>query len=241
MSLPASLEDLITAKLTSLSLQNDPSTVEFVLGIVEEDSFETEDKKSAILGLLEAEEDQTVGAAVDDLLVEAQNYRDEQEAKELEAEALRAEAKARGLARRTFRTVSSAVEILNAKKVLTPEEEEARKANLLKSYGYLEEETEEERQERMEADKVPSAVYVDPKLQTKKARKKAEAGVDLLMAPNLNAARVKGAELQRRAEEASKAAAKKNRDDGDRKKQKDDAAKKAEDKKKKAAKVERRA
>lgn len=41
----------------------------------------------------------------------------------------------------------------------------------------MEEETEEERRERMEADQAPSAVYVDPKLQSKKARKKAEAGV----------------------------------------------------------------
>lgn len=40
------------------------------------------------------------------------------------------------------------------------------------------------------------------------------------MAPNLNAARVKGAEMHRRAEDAAKAAAKKQRDDGDRKKQK---------------------
>lgn len=42
MSLPASLEDLITAKLGELSLQNDPATVEFVLQLVEEDSFEPE-------------------------------------------------------------------------------------------------------------------------------------------------------------------------------------------------------
>ncbi|KAL8286276.1 hypothetical protein RQP46_004764 [Phenoliferia psychrophenolica] len=229
MSLPVSLEELITAKLASLSLVHDAPTVEFVLQLVEEDSFETEDKKSAILGLLEADEDEAVGVKVDELLEEAQDYRDQAEEKEREAEQQRAEAKAK------------AEEALNAKKVLTPEEEQARKDKLLSSYGYLEEETEEERRERMEADQVPGAVYDDPKQQSKKARKKAEAGVDLLMAPNLNAARVKGAEIHRRAEDAAKAAAKKQRDDGDRKKQKDDATKKAEDKKKKAAKVERRA
>lgn len=41
-SLPASLEDLISAKLAALGLQHDESTTSFVQGIVEEDSFEPE-------------------------------------------------------------------------------------------------------------------------------------------------------------------------------------------------------
>jgi len=64
---------------------------------------------------------------------------------------------------------------------------------------------------------------------------------DLLMLPNTNAAMVKGAELQRRQEDAAKAAAKRERDKNDLKKQKEDAVKKAADRTKRAAKVERRA
>jgi len=61
------------------------------------------------------------------------------------------------------------------------------------------------------------------------------------MLPNTNAAMVKGAELQRRQEDAAKAASKRERDKNDLKKQKDDAAKKAADRTKRAAKVERKA
>lgn len=42
MSLPASLEALIAAQLESLSLNDDPATVEFVQQIADEDSFEPE-------------------------------------------------------------------------------------------------------------------------------------------------------------------------------------------------------
>lgn len=55
LSIP--LDQLIAAKLGSLSLKDDEDTVAFVKDLVEEDSFEPEDRKSAILGLLEADED----------------------------------------------------------------------------------------------------------------------------------------------------------------------------------------
>lgn len=64
---------------------------------------------------------------------------------------------------------------------------------------------------------------------------------DILMQPNLNAAIVKGNEIQRRQDDAAQAAMRKNRDAAALKKQKEDAAKAAADKKKKAQKVERRA
>lgn len=43
----------------------------------------------------------------------------------------------------------------------------------------MEEEDEAERAAKAEADKVPSAVFVDPRQLSKKARKKAEAGVGM--------------------------------------------------------------
>lgn len=83
---------------------------------------------------------------------------------------------------------------------------------------------------------------------------------DILMQPNINAAVVRGAELQRRQDDAAAAAKKRERDKGDMKKQKcvlfsvclgqreliqvltrEDKEKKEADKKKKAQKVERRA
>lgn len=76
-----SLEELISTKLAALGLQHDEDTCAFVLGIVEEDSFEPEvcrveerggalvqadtalklsqDKRSAILASWEAEDDGT--------------------------------------------------------------------------------------------------------------------------------------------------------------------------------------
>lgn len=82
------------------------------------------------------------------------------------------------------------------KKVLTPEEEAARKRALVKvrtesavrgrgadadslsqSYEFLEDQDEKERLAKAEADKPPTVVFQDPKMQSKKARKKAEAGV----------------------------------------------------------------
>jgi len=57
VDLSVPLDQLIASKLGSLSLRDDEETVTFVQGLVEEDSFEPEDRKSAILGLLEAEED----------------------------------------------------------------------------------------------------------------------------------------------------------------------------------------
>ena len=73
------LEELILEQLTALSLSTEPDTVEFVKGIVEEDTIEAEvrferlildgwaradrerlasqDKKMAIIGLLELDED----------------------------------------------------------------------------------------------------------------------------------------------------------------------------------------
>lgn len=45
------------------------------------------------------------------------------------------------------------------------------------SYELLDEQEEAERRAKSDADKAPSVVFLDPKLQTKKARKKAEAGM----------------------------------------------------------------
>jgi hypothetical protein len=109
---------------------------------------------------------------------------------------------------------------------------------ILQSYGYLEDEDEKEQAAKAEPE--PDAVFVDPRSMSKKARKKAEAGVgalalplarrydfqdlhmlaDILMQPNRNAAIVKGAELQRRKDDAAKAAAKREKDKTDLKKQK---------------------
>jgi hypothetical protein len=46
MASPASLEDLIISKLSSLGLTHDESTASFVQGIIEEESFEPEVRPS---------------------------------------------------------------------------------------------------------------------------------------------------------------------------------------------------
>jgi hypothetical protein len=51
------LEDLISSSLTRLSLRNDEDVVAFVKELTEEESFEPEDRKSAILGMLELDEE----------------------------------------------------------------------------------------------------------------------------------------------------------------------------------------
>lgn len=114
-------------------------------------------------------------------------------------------------------------------------------ARSAQEYGLIEEEAEKELAARLEAERTPDAVLPDPRMRSKKARKKAERGVDVLMQPNLNAAAVKGAELARRQEDAEKARAKREKDKYDLKKQKDDAERKKQDRQKKAAKQERRA
>lgn len=48
---------------------------------------------------------------------------------------------------------------------------------LSQSYEFLEDQDEKERLAKAEADKPPTVVFQDPKLQSKKARKKADAGV----------------------------------------------------------------
>lgn len=55
-SLPNSLQEFILQKLSSLSLASDESNADFIEGIINEDSFEPEDKRSAILGILELDE-----------------------------------------------------------------------------------------------------------------------------------------------------------------------------------------
>jgi hypothetical protein len=108
---------------------------------------------------------------------------------------------------------------------------------------------------------IPDKALVDPSKLSKKQRKKAFDGVDLLALPNMNKAHVKNAEQARRNQDAAKSQAKKEKDKADRKKQlfvffslsfalvradlglssRDDAAKKLADKQKKAQKVERKA
>ncbi|KWU41925.1 hypothetical protein RHOSPDRAFT_36558 [Rhodotorula sp. JG-1b] len=208
-----SLQELVAEQLGALSLRDDPDTVEFVVGLVEEESFESEDRRSAILGMLEAEEDDvTTADAVDKLLEETSIYQDKvlaarRAAEEAEAAAAAAAAEGRGGTQ----------------------------------YGYLEEETEADRLAREEAERAPDKALQDPRQMSKKQRKKALEGVDLLALPNLNKAHVDAAEKQRRAASASAAQAKKARDEADRKKQKDDEKRKLEEKRKKAQKVERKA
>lgn len=55
-SLPTSLQEFILQKLSSLSLASDESNADFIEGIINEDSFEPEDKRSAILSILELDE-----------------------------------------------------------------------------------------------------------------------------------------------------------------------------------------
>ncbi|KAI5474489.1 hypothetical protein MNV49_003212 [Pseudohyphozyma bogoriensis] len=237
MALPATLEDFITTQLAAFGFTDEGGSAGMIAGILEEESFEPEDKKLAILGALDLEEGDEKEAQVDQLITEAEDYREKEAARLLEAEELKAALKAKE---------AEEAAANKGKKVLTPEEEAQRKADLLKNFGYVEEEDEAEMAAKAEANKSPSAVYVDPKTQTKKARKKADAknaaaGVDMLMQPNLNSAMVRGAELHRRQEDAARNSAKREKDKADLKKQKEDAAKKAEEKKKKAAKVERKA
>ncbi|GAA5907520.1 hypothetical protein JCM5296_004104 [Sporobolomyces johnsonii] len=225
LSIP--LEELIVTRLAALGLKSDEDTAEFVKGIVEEESFEPEDRKSAIMGMLEADEDdEATSQAVDSLLEETSAY---QEA--VAAERRAAEAKA---------PPPKAPED-KAKKVLTPEEEEKRKADLLRQYGVIEDETEADRLAREEAARPPDKALLDPSKMSKKQRKKALDGVDLLALPNMNKTHVQQQERERRNADAAKAQAKREKDKADLKKQKEDAAKKLADKQKRAQKGERKA
>ncbi|GAA6000010.1 uncharacterized protein JCM10292_003581 [Rhodotorula paludigena] len=229
VDLSVPLEQLIAAKLGSLSLRDDEETVDFVRGLVEEDSFEPEDRKSAILGMLELdEEDDTASQSIDALLEETSAYQ------EAVAERERAEQEAKSP------TPPETEE--KPKKTLTAEEEARRKADLLKRYGDLEDETEAERQAREEEElsSLSSKALRDPSQMSRKQRKKALDGVDLLALPNLNKHHVQEAERQKRTASAGAAQAKREKDLADRKKQKDDAAKKLEEKRKRAQKVERK-
>ncbi|CEQ38621.1 SPOSA6832_00065, partial [Sporobolomyces salmonicolor] len=263
LSIP--LEELIVTKLAALGLKSDEDTAEFVKGIVEEESFEPEDRKSAIMGMLEAdEEDEATAQAVDSLLEETSAYQEAAAAERRAAE----EAKA---------PPPKASEE-KAKKVLTPEEEEKRKADLLRArsfllalsfrttayqYGVIEDETEADRLAREEAVRPPDKALMDPSKLSKKQRKKALDGVDLLALPNMNKTHVQQQERERRNADAgksspscfrlvalhdcrslilaAKAQAKREKDKADLKKQKEDAAKKLADKQKRAQKGERKA
>ncbi|GAA6023757.1 hypothetical protein JCM8202_003170 [Rhodotorula sphaerocarpa] len=227
----APLPELIATQLSALSLRNDEETVEFVVGLVEEESFEPEDHKSAILGMLEADEsDEATSSAVDQLLAETTEYQDKIIAQR------RAEEEAAAAA-----AAAAAGERSPEETKLSPADEAKRKADLLKQYGYLEEETEADRLAREEAERAPDKALKDPSQMSKKQRKKALEGVDLLALPNLNKVHVDANERQRRAASASAAQVKKARDEADRKKQQDDAKRKLEEKRKRAQKVERKA
>ncbi|GAA5969735.1 hypothetical protein JCM21900_006167 [Sporobolomyces salmonicolor] len=226
LSIP--LDELIVTKLAALGLKSDEDTAEFVKGIVEEESFEPEDRKSAIMGMLEAdEEDEATAQAVNSLLEETSAYQEAAAAERRAAE----EAKA----------PSPKASEEKAKKVLTPEEEEKRKADLLRQYGVIEDETEVDRLVREEAARPPDKALMDPSKLSKKQRKKALDGVDLLALPNMNKTHVQQQERERRNADATKAQAKREKDKADLKKQKEDAAKKLADKQKRAQKGERKA
>ncbi|SGY32801.1 BQ5605_C002g01412 [Microbotryum silenes-dioicae] len=185
------LEELIESKLSKLHLDQDNEELSsFVIGIVKEDSFE-----------------HAMGASIDDLLDVTGELQDQERAREAEEAQRIAEEKKEQNA---------------GKKKLTPEQEAAKQQELVQAYGYVEE---EEDAPADEVDQASDAVFIDPRALSKKARKKAEqkqlaAGVDLLMLPNMNAAIVKGAELQRRKEDSAKASAKREKDKADLKKQK---------------------
>ncbi|GAA5936204.1 hypothetical protein JCM10213_004709 [Rhodosporidiobolus nylandii] len=223
-----SLEDLILAKLTALDLRNDEDTVVFVRELVEESNFEQEDRKSAILGMLELdEEDETSSSAVEELLEETQAYQDTVEARRAEEEeAARAAAEP---------------EEKDAPKLSKEELEERRKADLLRQYGQVADETDADRIAREEAERGPDKAYRDLSQLKKKQRKKALDGVDLLAMPNLNAQHVKDRQAAAKSASAAQAHAKREKDKADLAKQKQDAAKKLADKQKKAQKGERRA
>ncbi|KAM0793733.1 hypothetical protein ACM66B_001155 [Microbotryomycetes sp. NB124-2] len=233
-----SIEDFVATKLKQLGLRDDEETCSFVTGIVQEDSFEPEDKKIAILGMLEAEDDEATEASVEQLVQEAGTLRAQQlEQERIQEEERRAQARDKESAAPT-------------PTVLTPEQEAARRAELVKTYGFVEEEDEEARllqQAQADSDNPALALlsgdkpFVDPRYLSRKQKKKAEQGVDILMQPNLNAAIVKAAEQHKRREAAAGAAAKKDKDKADMKKQKEDAARKLAEKQKKAQKGERRA
>ncbi|BGP52540.1 hypothetical protein JCM8202v2_000095 [Rhodotorula sphaerocarpa] len=250
----APLPELIATQLSALSLRNDEETVEFVVGLVEEESFEPEDHKSAILGMLEADEsDEATSSAVDQLLAETTEYQDKIIAqRRAEEEAAAAAAAAAAGERSPEETKLSPADEAKRKadllKVRSPRSLfsvrqclEALKLVVLQQYGYLEEETEADRLAREEAERAPDKALKDPSQMSKKQRKKALEGVDLLALPNLNKVHVDANERQRRAASASAAQVKKARDEADRKKQQDDAKRKLEEKRKRAQKVERKA
>ncbi|GAA5992705.1 hypothetical protein JCM5350_004285 [Sporobolomyces pararoseus] len=221
MASDQTLGELILSQLSSLSLKSDEETVEFVQGLVEEESFLPGDRKSAILGMLEMdEEDESSSKAVDTLLEATQAHQDEVAARR------RAEEEANAPPKPESEPV---------KKVLTPEEEERRKAEFIRQYGQIAEGDEGDDED------IPEKALVDPSKLSKKQRKKAFDGVDLLALPNMNKAHVQKAERDRRNQDAAKSQAKREKDKADLKKQKDDAAKKLADKQKKAQKVERKA
>ncbi|GAA5908936.1 uncharacterized protein JCM6883_002558 [Sporobolomyces salmoneus] len=221
MAQEQSLEELIVSQLDSLKLKSDPETVEFVQGLVEEESFLPEDRKSAICGMLEIdEEDEASSSSIDSLLEATQAYQDEVAAQRKAEEEAKAPPKP---------------EDEKTQKVLTPEEEERRKAEFIRQYGQIAEEDEDD------GEAIPDKALVDPSKLSKKQRKKAFDGVDLLALPNMNKTHVQKAERDRRNQDAAKSQAKREKDKADLKKQKDDAAKKLADKQKKAQKVERKA
>ncbi|KAK4049625.1 hypothetical protein OIO90_005384 [Microbotryomycetes sp. JL221] len=238
----ATLDTFVATKLAALGLKDDEETRSFVTGIVQEDSFELEasvfvDKKVAILGMLEAEDDEATATSVDELLQEAGALRDEQiERERLEGEARSAQTK--GVLVLSRQSMSSGTDLRVSP--LYPGEQ----APVSSTYGFVEEEDEqaklEQEQKEGEEPSLGDGKFVDPRYLSKKARKKAEQGVDILMQPNMNAAIVRMAEQHKRKEAAAGAASKREKDKADLKKQKEDAAKKLADKQKKAQKHERK-
>ncbi|GAA5828006.1 hypothetical protein JCM11251_005688 [Rhodosporidiobolus azoricus] len=220
------LEDLIISALNRLSLRSDEDVVSFVAELAREESFEQEDRKSAILGMLEMDEDDEAAVKVDELLEETGAYQEAVEAKRRaeEEEKAAAEKPAEDATRKTW----------------TPEDEAKRRAALLQQYGRVEEETEADRTAREEAERPPDKALLDPSQMSKKQRKKAFDGVDLLALPNMNKAHVAAKQQQQRSADAAKAQAKREKDKADLAKQKADAAKKLADKQKRAQKQERK-
>lgn len=225
----SSLEEFLRRRLAEWGY-DDPSEAEYTAGIIEEESLEDADKLEAILGILNTDlENEDMKMKVEQLLEESAALLLElavQHQLSLEAQA-------------TILPPNPT----KSNTPLTPEEEALRRKQLLQSFGYLEEDeplpVKKGGKAAVETD--VTVVMPDGKTMSKKARKKAEEGIDLLAQPNINKALVKGAELQRRNEDAAKSSAKKARDQQDLLKQKADAIKSANDKKKKAVKQERRA
>jgi len=141
------MDELIARKLATLGFAEDESQVGFIRGVIEEDMLESEDKKEAIVGILEPPEDadaDKIAIGVEELLVESKQLQaEEEERRRLEEEERKREA-AKSPEKKT--------------ETLSPEELARRKEELIREYGLIEEEAEKELAARLEPNLNAAAV-----------------------------------------------------------------------------------